>query len=113
MKNKSKSIRLPNAIIETLQAISKKTGFPKTSLVRKSINAALRNRVVWTNHQVTTTSDDSDTVRCALMPQQYELPGKVIAAYVNWFLQKEGNAILNHKPFVPEGQGDYIIKEVN
>jgi len=112
MKNKTKSIRLPNNMINVLRKARKQLGHTIPCMIRKAINAAHKHNVVWSNHIVSTTSNDSMAIKCNLTLEQAELPGKVIAAYVNWYLQQNMQTINEHKPFVPEYKGDYII-EVN
>jgi len=109
--NKVKSIRLPNAMIATLQEARARFGHTMPCIIRKSINSALTNDVVWDNWKVTTTFNDSDTVKCSLTAKQYAFPGKVIAAYVNWFIQQHAQTIANHKPYVPEDRSEYLIEE--
>lgn len=108
MKNKTKSIRLPNDMIELLKEARKSFGFPMPSIVRKSINAALKQGVVFKDWRVTTTSTDSDSIKVSLTPDQAEIPGKVIAAYVNWYLQEHAETISSHKPFAPKEKAEYI-----
>jgi len=108
---KIKSIRLPDAMIATLQEARAQFGHTMPCIIRKAINSALTNNVVWEDWKLTTTSDDSDTVKCSLTTQQYALPGKVIAAYVNWYIQQHAVTIANHKPFIPEDQSNYLIED--
>jgi len=109
--NKVKSIRLPSAMIATLQEARARFSHTMPCIIRKAINSALTNDVVWDNWKVTTTFDDSDTVKCSLTSTQYALPGKQIAAYVNWYIQQHAQTIVDHKPFIPDDKSNYLIED--